>query len=417
VQRALPGKTATVFISTGELSGEMHAALLVGALQKLRQEQGFPEALIDGNGSLRMKSAGVNLVHDVALWSEMGLVANLLKAQHFHRVVTHTARYILGNQPDAVILVDSRVLNLNLARMLRQGGYRGRIIYYVSPVRWESLYDPAEHARSLRNPRFLDVKRYCDHALLIYPVSLSVYSELNIPHTFCGHPLCETAGPRLSDAEFEQLTGIQLQQDPAPLIVGAMVGSRRGEIGAIAPAVFGALSIIAEAFEGQRGLPPLHLVAPVAHPKLRDDLLRAARSVNLSSLVLIDGEHAADLMSRASLMIAKSGTGLHECVIMDVPAIMCYRVPPSLAWFLRYVLRFSMPYYAFPNLLAGRAVLPELVQDYCTPERIAEQASSLLFELGEREAMLASFAQLRELMCRPQPLRTAAGVVQKMLGR
>jgi len=153
----LPDKTATIFISTGELSGEMHGAYLAEAIQQLRREQGQPPAIIEGNGSQRMTEAGVQLLFDVATWGEMGLIANLLKAQFFLRVVSATARFILSNQPDIVVLVDSRFLNISLAKHLRQRGYTGKIVYYVAPVRWQSLYDPAEHERSLRtsaSPRF-----------------------------------------------------------------------------------------------------------------------------------------------------------------------------------------------------------------------------------------------------------------------
>ena len=196
MNRLLPDKTATIFISTGELSGEMHAAQLVTALQEERRAGGLQPALVEGNGSTAMKAAGVRLLFDVATWSELGIVANMLKAQHFHRVTTNTARYILGNQPDMVVLVDNRVLNLSLAKYLRRHGYKGQIVYYVAPVRWESLYKEGEHAKSLKNRRFLDVKEYCNFAIPIYPVSLKVYEDLEIPHLFAGHPLCELAPTR-----------------------------------------------------------------------------------------------------------------------------------------------------------------------------------------------------------------------------
>jgi lipid-A-disaccharide synthase len=417
VPRALPKQTATIFISTGELSGEMHAALLVETLQRERALLGLPEAIFEGNGSERMRAAGVSLLFDNATWSELGILANLLKARHFQRVVKATARYIIGNRHDCVILVDNRVLNLALARMLREAGYLGKIVYYVAPVRWESLYDRAEHGRSLRNSRFLDIKRYCDFAILIYPVSLDVYRELNIPHLYIGHPLCSLAEQRQSDQAFTEATGIRFDPRAAPLIIGALVGSRVGEVRAIAPAVFGAMAIISEALKGAKDVPPFHLVAPVAHPALRDHMLRAAQQVGLDDLVLVSSDMAQQLMGRARVMIVKSGTGLHECVIMGVPALMCYRVPRSLAWLLRNVMRFSMPHFAFPNLIAGRSVVPELVQEDCNPERIAEVTSSLMFEQGERDAMQGEFARLREVICRPEPLKRAAEAVLGLLPR
>jgi lipid-A-disaccharide synthase len=413
--RFLPDKAATIFISTGELSGEMHAAHLVRALQRLRAARGLPPAIVEGNGSAGLRNAGGHILYDVATWSELGIVANLPKASFFSKVLRHTVRYVLSNQHDMVILVDNRTFNTMLAKALRNGGYTGRIVYYVAPVRWESCYDPAEAARSLRNPRFLDVKRYCDFALPIYPVSLQTYQALEIPHAFVGHPLCELAHPGLSDAAFSALTGIAYDAQNPPLIIGALPGSRIGEIAQIGPPLFRGMALIQDAFAEAPDLPPVHVVTTLAHPELEPHVLKAARQAHLKDLILLDGEHRYDLMARARLMVVKSGTALHECMLLDAPAIMCYRVPAYMAWVARHVLRFSMPYFGFPNLLAGKPVVPELIQEDCSHTRIAEVAGSLLFEEHERELMQAAYAEVRELVCRPEPLTQAAEKLQGLL--
>ena len=146
-------------------------------------------------------------------------------------------------------------------------------------------------------------------------------------------------------------------------------------------------------------------------------MLKAARRVGLSDLTIIDNEHTYDLMARAQLMVAKSGTSVHECMLMGVPVIMCYRVQPYVAWIAKYLLRFSMPFYALPNLLAGRAVVPELIQNECNHSRIAALSGTLLCEPREREVMLAAFADLRRMVCKPQPLRQAAKRLQALLGQ
>jgi lipid-A-disaccharide synthase len=330
-------------------------------------------------------------------------------------VLRHTVRYVLSNQHDMVILVDNRAFNTLLAKALRQGGYSGRIVYYVAPVRWESCYDPAEQAKSLHNPRFLAVKRYCDFAIPIYPVSLQTYQALEIPHAFYGHPLCELARPNLSDQAFGELAGVPFDGANPPLIIGALPGSRIGEISQIGPALFRGLALIQDAFAEAPDLPPVHVISTLAHPDLEPHVLKAARQAQLKDLILLGHEHRFDLMSRARLMVVKSGTALHECLLLDVPAIMCYRVHPVTAWLARHLLRFSMPYFGLPNLLAGRAVVPELIQEECNHTRIAELAGSLLFEQAERAAMLEAYAQLKELMCRPDPLGQAAQQLQSLL--
>lgn len=408
---------ARIFISTGELSGEMHAAHLIRSLQTLRSEQGLLPATCVGNGSAQMEAAGVRIEQDVATWSELGIIRNLFKASFFTQVINRTVRHILAGSYDLVILVDNRFLNLNLAKLLRKRGYFGKIAYYVSPVRWESLYDPAELQRSLKNPRFAMIKRYCDLAIPIYPVSLDAYEQLGIPHVYPGHPLCELARPILSDEDFAELLGIKGRADPQPLLIGVLPGSRRGEISDIAPEIYRAVALMQDAFRGEPDLPDVIAISPVAHPDLRESMLKAARRAGLEELLLIDSEYRYDLMARASLMIVKSGTGLHECMVLGVPAVMCYRFHPALAWIGRHVMRFSMPFYGFPNLLAGKAVVPELIQEDCNHTRIVEVASSLLFESAERETMLVEFAKLREKVCLPHPLRTAAEALARLLAR
>jgi lipid-A-disaccharide synthase len=411
----LPGKTATVFVSTGELSGEMHAAHLVQALQELRAKRGLPPAIIEGNGSSRLAQVGAQLLFDVATWGEMGILANLRKARFFHRVVNATARYVLSNQPDMVVLVDSRFMNLSLARLLRQRGYSGKIAYYVAPVRWQSLYDPAEQQRSLHGARFLDVKRYCDFAIPIYPVSLQTYEALAIPHEYVGHPLCEIAKRRLSDAEFATVTGLHQDGPLQPLIVGALPGSRMGEIKYIAPEIFRAFALMRDALAEDPALPAFHAVAAVANNELVAAIFAAAERAGIAELTLIGSEYVYDLMARAQLIIAKSGTGIHECMLMNVPAIMCYRVAPITAQFAKHILRFSMPYYSLPNLLAGRPIVPELLQEECNHRSIAKLAGSLLFERRERQAMLDAYAELRTMVCKPHPLRRAAELLSDLL--
>ncbi|MCB1188692.1 hypothetical protein KDL29_16145 [bacterium] len=404
-----------IFFSTGELSGEMHAAQLLLHIQQVRQQAGLSPVLAEANGSAKLEAAGARIVNDVATWSELGIIRNLFKAAFFSQVVQRTLQHILAGGFDMVVLVDNRFLNLNLARLLRQRGYSGKIVYYVSPVRWESCYDPAELQRSLQNPRFAMIRQYCDLAIPIYPVSLDAYQQLGIQHVYPGHPICQLARPVLDDASFQQLIGEDTESLANSLIVGVMPGSRRGEIADIAPEVFRAVALLQEACREAPDLPRIIAIAPVAHPELRQAMLDAARQGGLEELTLVDSEYRYDMMTRSALMIVKSGTGLHECMILGIPAVMCYRVHPALAWIGRHLMKFSMPFYGFPNLLANRAVVPELIQEDCNHRKIVEVASSLLFEPGERETMLREFDALRELVCKPDPLGTAARAVNELL--
>jgi lipid-A-disaccharide synthase len=202
-------------------------------------------------------------------------------------------------------------------------------------------------------------------------------------------------------------------------VVGALTGSRDAEVKWIAPPVFAALRLMSEALreEGIELVP----VTAVAHPDLRPAVVKAARDAGLSGLVMIDSADVYDLMHYADLMLAKSGTGLQECLLAGVPAVMCYRVAKPVAWIARNIQHFAMPYYSFPNLLAGHEVVPELIQEDCNELKIADVAGQLLFDGPKRRRMLEEYAQLRPLLCPVlgdglSPLQRGAAEVQRLLG-
>jgi lipid-A-disaccharide synthase len=156
----------------------------------------------------------------------------------------------------------------------------------------------------------------------------------------------------------------------------------------------------------------------VAHPDLRPAVLRAAKQAGLRELTLISNEFNYDLMARADLMVVKSGTSLHECALMDAPAVMCYRVPRFVAGILRRLMRFSFPFYGLPNLLLNREIVPELIQEECNELRIAEVAGELLFNEKRREEMRSGYAEVRAKLCpggELTPLQNGAQMVQKLL--
>jgi lipid-A-disaccharide synthase len=415
----VPGAAPTIFISANELSGEAHAAHLAEALQRLRAKRDLPPANLEGNGSQRMRAAGVNVLNDITHMGAIGIVQIALKYRGGRNLLLRTLKHIIRTRPQMVVLVDSRVFHLKLAALLRKRGYSGKIVYFVAPVRWESLYDPSELVRSLDNPRFLEQREHCDLSLLIYPISLKTYEQLDIPHKFIGHPACELVRPALSDAEWDAVLGSPPTRGKR-VVVGALTGSRSAEVSWIGPHIFKALKLMKDALRTEDiELVP---VTAIAHPDLQKAVVKAARDAGLSGLVLIDSEQVYDLMARADLMLVKSGTGLQECVLADVPAVMCYRVPGPVAFIARHIQHFSMPFYGMPNLLAGHEVVPELIQEQCNELRIAEVAGELLFDSEKRGRMKTEFAELRKRIC-PNlgdgltPLQRGAAELQRLLGR
>jgi len=384
-----------VFISTGELSGDMHAARLMTTLTK----HPFVDSLqATALGSVNLKEAGATVLHDTAVGSAMGVFSNLMRAPSHVRLFRRTLRRILHDRPDTVILVDWRFFNLKLAKALRDGGYDGAIVHYIAPVMWQAASDErferiAEQPESFRRrigsrfeSRFEQMRESVDLALAIYPVGLKLFEHFGVNYSFIGHPLCDQMRPKLAEGELRKLVGAK---GDAPLI-GLMPGSRREEVSLIGLELVRAARTIAET------TPSAVFALPVALPGLRDSLLRMAKSCSVD-IKFLEPEQRYDLLTSADVMIVASGTATHECAIAGTPHIAVYKVRP-LYDFL----------YA---IIAGRHVVPELMRGDCNAAMIARTALTLLSDAAALARMRDDLAQVRQRICRPRTVETAADLI------
>jgi len=395
---------ASVCFSATEISGQAHAAYLIGALRAESARRNLPALDFWGIGSDDMAAAGARLFADCADWGRIGFIDNLSVAGKMAAVQRRFALRILGEKPDAVVLVDSRVFNLALARRLRVGGYAGKIVHYVAPVVWESLYRPEVLSAPSYRRRFEALKRWVDLAIVIYPVSLALYDELSIPHVYIGHPLADIAKATVTPEKFRNAHGLSAS---APVVV-LMPGSRIPEVANIAPTMFASAKEIASATGAK-------FVAPVAHPVLEAKIRRIAEGAGVN-VAFIRPAEIYDAMAAASLVIAKSGTSTHQALMMTAPLIAVYQIPAWQRAIYRRVIRFEMPFYAFPNLIAGREVVPELVAEKYTQENLTKRALDLLTDPSAAAKMRADLADIRAKVTRPDPLATAARAVLDLLG-
>lgn len=394
-----------VFVSTGELSGDMHAARLLTALAKHPFVDSLEAVAL---GSVNLKEAGATVLHDTAAGSAMGVISNLLCAPAHVRIFRETAGRILRDRPDAVILVDWRFFNLKLAEALRDGGYEGAIVHYIAPVMWQAASDErfariAEQPDSFRRRvgrRFEQMRESVDLALAIYPIGLNLYEHFGVNHAFIGHPLCDQVRPKLAEGELQKLVG---SEGDAPLI-GLMPGSRREEVSLIGRELMHAARIISEE------IPSAAFALPVALPGLRDCLQRMAKSCSVE-VKLLEPEQRYDLLDGADLMIVASGTATHECAIAGTPHIAVYKVRPLYDFLYATFTRFRLPAYAFPNIIAGRHVIPELVRGDCNASKIARTALALLSDADALARMRDDLAEVRQRICRPNTVEAAANLI------
>lgn len=397
-----------VFVSTGELSGDMHASALVKAL---KNNPRLPPISLSAIGSFNLRAEGAKILDDVFEVSSIGVLANIPKLPRAYRRFQRAVGYVLSSQVQLVILVDYRFFNLALASALRKRGYKGVIVYYIVPTLWQSAFDeryrqPAKAPKSFLkkiSKRYEILKKFCNLCIAIYPIGLELLEFFRVPYIYIGHPLCEVAKPRMEKSSFLELISAKGKR-----LIGIMPGSRIMEVNLVGAELIKSLRILS------RELPDCTFALPVAHPRLRDILEQRVKEQEVD-VKLISSELRYDLISSSELVLVSSGTSAHECLILGTPHIIAYKLPWLHDFLYSKFTRFRLPFYGFTNICAGAEVVPELLRSHCTAERIAEEALLMMKEPIRLNEVRQNLTKLREQICRPSPLESAACEIAQLL--
>ena len=352
-----------VLISSGEASGELYGAELLTALRGLHD--GSVECY--GMGGERMKAAGCELLveaKDVAIVGLFEVLSHLPSLyRRFHRLLDEVDR----RRPDVAVLIDFPDWNLRLARELHRRGIP--VVYYVSPQLW-----------AWRRGRIRQVQKYVREMLVIFPFERDFYLKHGVEAEFVGHPLSELAPPTITRDDFAARWGL----DASKQWIALLPGSRRKELRLNLPAIVGAAQRLGAEFE---------YVMPVASTLdagwVREQVALCGGEINIH---LCDDARAALLHSRVG--VVASGTATVEAALIGTPFVMVYRLA-GLTWTLgRHLVK--LPHYGMVNLVAGRRVVPELIQDGFTPETVEREVRRLLPDGEPRREMLAALDEVRQ---------------------
>jgi lipid-A-disaccharide synthase len=384
--RALSGPLVSrrrrLLVSSGEPSGDLYAGALV---RHLRQRTGPLDVF--GLGGDRLQAEGGELVAHVRELAVVGLV-EILRHLRRLRAVFHSLLAEVDREPPALaVLVDYAGFNLRLARALHRRGIP--VVYYVSPQLW-----------AWRRGRMRAVRACVAHMIVIFPFEEPFYREAGVRATFVGHPLVDLAKPARDPSAFLSEHGL----DPNRPVLAVLPGSRRQEIAYNLPPIAGALRLL------RTKRPELQLALAVA-PGLDPRLFEAALS-GLPVARVGGGAHA--LMGAARAGIIASGTATVEAALLDLPAVVVYRLSPLSYALGRPFVR--LPHYAMANLIAGRRVVSELVQGDFRPEPVAREVLSLLDDGARRASVLAGLAEIRVHLGTGGASARAAEIVAQILG-
>jgi len=368
-------------ISCGEPSGDLYAGALASEILKIA-----PSTSIVGFGSERLKAAGGTLVRDFRGVSVTGLTEALSVIPRSWQNYRALVRAAAEDPPDVFVPIDFPDFNFFLARAMHARGIP--IVYYISPQLW-----------AWRRGRLKTMKRVVDRVLVIFPFEQTFYENAGVPVTFVGHPLLELATPPVPRDEFLRAHGL----DPSRPVVAILPGSRRNELRTILPDLVGTASEIAAS------LPAAQFILARA-PHLDDALLAplAAWPGHASRPVVVEGDTDAVLAS-ADVAVLASGTVTVQAALHGCPMVVVYRVAPLTYRLGKPLLHVDT--YAMANLVAGRRVVPELIQDAFTPKAAAAEALRVLTDPAHAARVRAELADVRAKLGTPGASRRAAEAV------
>jgi lipid-A-disaccharide synthase len=344
-----------LFLLSGERSGDRHGA---GLMEELRARE--PGISFAGLGGAEMHA----LSADVADWVEeagvVGIVEVLRKYGWFKKKFAETLERIAALQPDAVVLIDYPGFNLRLAKALRERGYAGKIIYYISPQVW-----------AWHRSRIPKMGKLLDLMICIFPFEKDLYEGCGLHTVFAGHPLVEYHRARLLGVERE------------PGLIGLFPGSRRREIAKHFPVLLEA----AQRMKVER--PALKFVASAASEKLAVTMRGMLAERPVADLAIETGTAAA-LMQRVACGAVASGTATLEAAILGLPYCLIYKVSPGTYLMGKMLIR--VPFLGIVNILAGREVVKELIQGNCSPTKVAAELLRLSDNSQARAALAGELA-------------------------
>ena len=371
-----------ILIVAGEASADLHGANVVAALRRMN-----PAIQVRAMGGDHLRRAGAEILVDSSRLAVVGITEVLGRFGDLLRAYRTLKRVVQNREIGLLVLIDFPDFNLRLAGVARAAGVP--VLYYISPQVW-----------AWRSGRTKIIARRVDRMAVIFPFEVPLYREAGLEADFVGHPLMDTLGepgdPSLSLAESGW------RGDP---LIALLPGSRDKEVKSLLPEMIRAAQIISRKRSGARFLLAL---APSIHPEEVKDLLPPQDT----RIQVVEGR-TCEVLRAADLVLVASGTATLETAILGKPMVIVYRVSPLSYRVARAMIKVKL--IGLVNLVAGRALVPELIQSEANGERIAVEALRILEEGSYREEMIRGLAEVRERLGSPGAAERVARMALEML--
>lgn len=372
---------AKILISAGEASGDIHAAAVTAALKQIDSS-----VEVFGMGGDALRAAGGEVLFDIKDHGVMGFVEVIKKLPDLFKLRSDFARVMDERKPDCLVVVDYPGFNMKLAKVAHDKGIP--VVSYIAPSAW-----------AWNKGRAKNVAKIVDKVACIFPFEYDVYEEAGAPVEFVGHPLLDIVHPTMERAEAEAWAG---KEAGHPLVL-LMPGSRLMEIEKMLPTLLEGAKLL------KKQLPEVQFAMPRAGT-IPLELLQSKIKASGLDIKITEG-HNYDLFSVADLALATSGTVTLEAALCGLPSIIVYRTSALNAFIARRVI--NIPNIGLPNIVAGRQILPELLQEEFTPANVAKTAVELL--APERHPQLeADLAFMKARLGEPGAVKRVAQLILRI---
>ena len=378
-----------IFISTGEVSGDLQGALLVEALYRQAQLQGLNLEIVALGGD-RMAAAGATLLGNTTKIGSVGIIESLPFVFPTLKFQQKAKEYLHHESPNIVVLIDYMGPNLSIGTYIRKTWPNLPIVWYIAPQEW---------VWSLGKRKTTQIVNLTNKLLAIFPEEANYFRQKGADVTWVGHPIIDRLKTAPTREEARRALGIAADT----VAIALLPASRQQEVKYLMPVMFQAAQII------QAKLPQVHFLIPLSLENYRHPIEEAIKQYQLQATIYSNSLHNAEttiqeindlkcleILAGADLAIAKSGTVNLEIALLNVPQVVIYKVHPITVWIARHILRFSIPFMSPPNLVQNKSIVPELFQEQATPEHIVSEALKLLLNHESRAKTIADYQEMRQ---------------------
>lgn len=354
----------SILFSAGEASGDQHAAAMFLEIKKLQ-----PTVTGLGMGGSHMAAAGIGVHFDSAAIAVIGLFETIKYWPKIRAVFKLMQQLIVDEKPDLLVCVDYKEFNLRLARFAKAQGVK--VLFYVSPQVW-----------AWRPGRVKTYGRAIDMMAVIFPFETAFYEVEQVPVRYVGHPSVDKVKREYSKAEALQRFGLNDQQP----VVGLLPGSRRNEIVRLLPEMLGA----AEKLQAMH--PGLQFILPQADT-VPDALLQLYLQKSAVKVTIVK-QQPYDAIQCCEVVMTCSGTASLEVALLQVPMVITYKLSPLTYYLGRWLI--NTRFIGLPNIVAGKAVIKELIQHEASAETLAAEVDKILTNKNYRELMQSNLQEIRQ---------------------